>query len=704
MLSVKTELLAALAAELEQLSPGAGARAAFESPKVAAHGDFACTAAMQLAKPLKLNPRTLGEQLRTALEATPAFQRWVDAIEIAGPGFLNIRLKPAAKQEVVREVLAAGERFGFQSPRNERVLVEFVSANPTGPLHVGHGRQAAIGDAISNLFATQGWSVHREFYYNDAGVQIDTLTKSTQLRAKGFKPGDDCWPTDSDNPLAKNFYNGDYIADIAEAFKAKATVKADDREFTANGDVEDYDNIRQFAVAYLRNEQDKDLQAFNLHFDQYYLESSLYTSGRVEATVNKLVANGKTYEQDGALWLKSTDYGDDKDRVMRKGDGTYTYFVPDVAYHIAKWERGYSKVVNIQGTDHHGTIARVRAGLQAADVGIPQGYPDYVLHTMVRVVKGGEEVKISKRAGSYVTLRDLIEWTSKDAVRFFLLSRKPDTEYTFDVDLAVAQNNDNPVYYVQYAHARICSVLEQWIVEELGWPAIPTALEHAFKGLLLDIGKGLQQQSLKFHWQALREFSTLTANSDSHILQGSFSAKVEQISEMISRGRFDELQQVILAIDVAEWHVGKHAKKLLDALVLSKNDGSINHYAENLGSFIAQYLVRGDLIPKIFEKFGKPMLDGADLSCLTNPAALDLMLQLAKYPEMLTAAALGEAPHDVTFYLRDLASAYHSYYDAERILVDDEAVKKARLALVAATAQVLHNGLAVLGVSAPARM
>ena len=563
MLSVKTELLAALAAELEQLSPGAGARAAFESPKVAAHGDFACTAAMQLAKPLKLNPRALGEQLRTALEATPAFQRWVDAIEIAGPGFLNIRLKPAAKQEVVREVLAAGERFGFQSPRNERVLVEFVSANPTGPLHVGHGRQAAIGDAISNLFATQGWSVHREFYYNDAGVQIDTLTKSTQLRAKGFKPGDDCWPTDGDNPLAKNFYNGDYIADIAEAFKAKATVKADDREFTANGDVQDYDNIRQFAVAYLRNEQDKDLQAFNLHFDEYYLESSLYTSGRVEATVNKLVANGKTYEQDGALWLKSTDYGDDKDRVMRKGDGTYT--VPDVAYHIAKWERGFTKVVNIQGTDHHGTIARVRAGLQAADVGIPQGYPDYVLHTMVRVVKGGEEVKISKRAGSYVTLRDLIEWTSKDAVRFFLLSRKPDTEYTFDVDLAVQQNNDNPVYYVQYAHARICSVLTAWGGDVAG-------------------------------------------------------------------------------------------------------------------------------------------LAGADLGALDGPQAQALMLQLAKYPEMLTAATEGEAPHDVTFYLRDLAASYHSYYDAERILVDDEAVKRARLALVAATAQVLHNGLAVLGVSAPRRM
>ena len=565
MLLVKQELLATLANTLESFSPGAGAKAAFESPKVAAHGDFVSTAAMQLAKPLDRKPRELAEEVRAMLLATPSFGQWVQAVEIAGPGFLNIHLRTAAKQQVVREVLAAGDAYGRQPATGEKVLVEFVSANPTGPLHVGHGRQAALGDAICNLFTTQGWNVHREFYYNDAGVQIQTLTHSTQLRAKGFKPGDDCWPTDPENPASKAFYNGDYIQDIANDFLAKKTVKADDREFTASGDVEDVESIRQFAVAYLRNEQDKDLQAFNLRFDEYYLESSLYTSGRVEATVAKLVANGKTYEQDGALWLKSTDYGDDKDRVMRKQDGTFTYFVPDVAYHIAKWERGFTKVVNIQGTDHHGTIARVRAGLQAADVGIPKGYPDYVLHTMVRVVKGGEEVKISKRAGSYVTLRDLIEWTSKDAVRFFLLSRKPDTEYTFDVDLAVAQNNDNPVYYVQYAHARICSVLTAW---------------------------------------------------------------------------------------------------------------------------------GGDVAA----------LQGVDLSALDGTQAQALMLQLAKYPEMLTAAAADEAPHDVTFYLRDLAASYHSYYDAERILVDDETVKLARLALVAATAQVLHNGLAVLGVSAPRRM
>ncbi|UXC16814.1 arginine--tRNA ligase [Comamonas squillarum] len=569
MLQVKKDLLAVLAAELEKLSPGAGSRAAFETPKVAAHGDYAVTAAMQLAKPLKANPRALGEQLKAALEAAPAFAQWVDAVEIAGPGFLNLRLKPAAKQQVVQEVLAQGERFGMQPPRDEKIIVEFVSANPTGPLHVGHGRQAALGDAICNLYGSQGWSVHREFYYNDAGVQIDTLTKSTQLRAKGFKPGDDCWPTDSDNPLAKNFYNGDYIGDIAQAFLAKQTIEADDRAFTANGDVEDYDNIRNFAVAYLRNEQDKDLQAFNLKFDEYYLESSLYQNGHVDETVQRLIASGHTYEQDGALWLRTTDFGDDKDRVMRKSDGTYTYFLPDVAYHTQKFLRGYGKAVNIQGTDHHGTIARVRAGLQAVNVGIPQGYPDYVLHTMVRVVRGGEEVKISKRAGSYVTLRDLIEWTSKDAVRFFLLSRKPDTEYTFDVDLAVAQNNDNPVFYVQYAHARICSVLRGW--QEQG-------------------GAGL------------------------------------------------------------------------------------------------------------------PALSGIDLCALQGPQAQALMQMLAQYPEMLSNAAAGNAPHDVTFYLRDLASAYHSYYDAERILVDDEATKLARLALVAAVAQVLRNGLAVLGVSAPERM
>jgi arginyl-tRNA synthetase len=557
MLTVKQELRIELAAVLEELSPGSAAKAQFESPKLASHGDLASTAAMQLAKALKTSPRQLAETLRAGMLARPAFVRWVDGIDIAGPGFLNIRLKAQAKQEIVREVLAAGVHFGRREASGQRLLVEFVSANPTGPLHVGHGRQAALGDAICNLAASQGWDVYREFYYNDAGVQIATLAHSTQLRARGFAPGDTQWPEAA--------YNGEYIADIAADFLARKTVRSDDREYSASGDVDDLDSIRQFAVAYLRREQDLDLKAFAVRFDNYYLESSLYTSGRVEAAVQRLRQAGKTYEQDGALWLRSTEYGDDKDRVMRKGDGSYTYFVPDVAYHISKWERGFTRVVNIQGTDHHGTIARVRAGLQAAGVGIPQGYPDYVLHTMVRVVRGGEEVKISKRSGSYVTLRDLIEWTSKDAVRFFLLSRKPDTEYVFDVDLALAQNNDNPVYYVQYAHARISSVLAAW-------------------------------------------------GGD------------------------------------------------------------------------AQALAAVDRTP------------------LQSPQALALMLQLAKYPEMLSAAAQDFAPHDVSFYLRDLAACYHSYYDVERILVDDEPVRLARLALVAATAQVLRNGLAMLGVDAPQTM
>ena len=557
MIAVKEQLLAGLSAQLESRLAGSGAKAAFETPKSAAHGDLASNAAMQLAKPLKVNPRQLAESLRESLLLQPAYQQWVEAIEIAGPGFINFKLRPAARQQVLREVLAEADAYGNKPPLGQRVLVEFVSANPTGPLHVGHGRQAALGDAICHLLQTQGWEVSREFYYNDAGVQIQNLALSTQARARGFKPGDPQWP--------ESAYNGQYIADIAADYLARKTVSADDRQVTGVGNPDDLEAIREFAVAYLRHEQDLDLKAFEVRFDHFYLESSLYSSGRVEQAVQRLKDAGKTYESEGALWLRSTDYGDDKDRVMRKSDGTYTYFVPDVAYHLAKWERGFTRAVNIQGMDHHGTIARVRAGLQAAGLGVAPGYPDYVLHTMVRVMRGGQEVKISKRAGSYVTLRDLIDWTSKDAVRFFLLSRKPDTEYVFDIDLALAKNNENPVYYVQYAHARICSVLAAW---------------------------------------------------------------------------------------------GGNPADLRDA----------------------------------------------DLSGLDSPAAQALMLKLAHYPDVLTHAAQGFAPHDITFYLRELAAAYHSYYDAERILVDDPTLKLARLALVAATRQVLHNGLAVLGVSAPSKM
>ena len=560
MIQAQHELLEALGAAIADAAPGAQLAAAFESPKQAAHGDLACTAAMPLAKALKQNPREVAARLVEALNRQPAVQRWVQQIEIAGPGFINLRLAPAAKQAVVAEVLAGGARFGRQPAQPAKVLVEFVSANPTGPLHLGHARQAALGDAICNLFETQGWQVTREFYYNDAGVQIATLAASVQARLHGFKPGDAQWPAAA--------YNGDYIADIGADFIAKKTVTADDRAFTASGNPDDLDSIRQFAVAYLRHEQDLDLQAFGVRFDHYFLESSLYASGRVDAAVQRLVASGKTFEEGGALWLRSTDFGDDKDRVMRKSDGSYTYFVPDVAYHLNKHERGFAKAINIQGGDHHGTIARVRAGVQAAAANVPAGYPDYVLHKMVTVMKGGEEVKISKRAGSYVTLRDLIDWTSRDAVRFFLLSRKADTEFTFDVDLALQQNDENPVFYVQYAHARIGSVVQQFV----------------------------------------------------------------------ERG--------------------------------------------------------GDL----------GALADADFSVLTAPSELALMLKLAEFPAMLANASATLAPHDVAFYLRDVAGAFHSYYGAERFLVDDAALMRSRLALLVATRQVIRNALAVLGVSAPDRM
>jgi len=568
MIQAKLDLLQALGAALSEVAGAASLpvpQAAFESPKQAAHGDLAITAAMQLARGLRKSPRDVAASLVDALQRQPAVQRWVLGLDIAGPGFINLRLTPAARQAVVAEVMQAGDAYGIRPDNGQRVMVEFVSANPTGPLHVGHGRNAALGDSLASLLRTQGWEVLREFYYNDAGVQIANLGVSVQRRLQGFKPGDAGWPEQA--------YNGEYIADIAADFVARKTVRADDREFTASGDVDDLHGITQFAVAYLRHEQDLDLQAFGVHFDHYFLESSLYSSGRVEDTVQRLVASGKTFEEGGALWLRTTDYGDDKDRVMRKQDGSYTYFVPDVAYHLAKFERGYSKVINVQGTDHHGTVARVRAGLQALSetfsLGIPAGYPDYVLYKMISVMKDGQEVKMSKRAGTSVSVRDLIDWTSRDAVRFFLISRKADTEFVFDVDLALKANDENPVFYVQYAHARICSVLAQ--------------------------------------------------------------------------------------------------------------------YAQRLGA-------------------PGPELAGADLSGLTAPSEVALMRKLSDYPDMLTRAAADLAPHDLAFYLRDLAAAFHTYYAAERFLVDDPVLARARMALLAATAQVLRNALAVLGVSAPQSM
>ena len=540
-MDAKTYLTRLFQDALKQVAPEVpGSEIHFERPRDPTHGDLATNVAMRLARSLKRNPQQIADELLAFLR--PRFADQIESMEVAGAGFINIRLKQASKAQIVRQVLGAGAAFGrTKAGKAQKVQIEFVSANPTGPLHVGHGRQAALGDALAALLEARGHAVTREFYYNDAGAQIQNLALSVQARAKGIEPGGAGWPADG--------YAGEYIADIA-------------REISA---ADDLDAIRKRAVAYLRKEQDADLQAFGVKFDVYTLESSMYSEGKVEAAVKGLIASGKTYQKDGALWLRTTDYGDDKDRVVRKSDGGYTYFVPDVAYHVTKWQRGFTKVIDVQGTDHHSTVTRVRAGLQALGMGIPKGYPNYVLHSLVKVMRGGVEVKISKRAGSYVTVRDLIDWVGRDAVRFFLVSRKADTEFTFDVDLALAKSEENPVYYVQYAHARVCSVVQQWG----GDPA---------------------------------------------------------------------------------------------------------------------------------------SLGAADLAPLKSEKELQLAQRLSGFPEMLRDAAEELAPHAVAFYLRALAGEFHSYYNAERILVEDEALRVARLALCAAVRQTLANGLALLGVSAPEKM
>lgn len=425
-----------------------------------AHGDLATNLAMMLAKPAGKNPRELAQLLVEALPESSL----VNKVEIAGPGFINFYLSDESTSSLVRAVLEQKTTYGRSNVGDgKKVQVEFVSANPTGPLHIGHGRGAAVGDCLCRLLEATGWDVTREFYYNDAGQQINNLALSVQARCKGLTPDDASWPEDG--------YRGDYIIDLAESFMRGDTVSSEDQSFTGTKDAEDLEAIRHFAVAYLRNEQDLDLKAFGVDFDVYFLESSLYTEGKVEEAVQTLIDNGYTYEDGGALWLRTTDFGDDKDRVMRKTDGGYTYFVPDVAYHLNKWQRGFTKVINEQGADHHSTITRVRAGLQALKAGIPEGWPGYVLHQMVTVMRGGEEVKISKRAGSYVTLRDLIDEVGRDATRYFLAARKADGQLTFDIDLARSQSSDNPVYYIQYAHARVRSIFRK--LEEAGqqWDA-----------------------------------------------------------------------------------------------------------------------------------------------------------------------------------------------------------------------------------------
>ena len=517
-----------------------------ERPKNAEHGDFATNVALQLAQRVGKKPRDIAAAIVAAMPANAEVIR----TDIAGPGFINFTLSTASRFAVVPAILKGGTGFGRAKAGNERrIMVEFVSANPTGPLHVGHGRQAALGDAVATLLEWQGWRVTREFYYNDAGNQIANLALSVQVRIKQER-GETL-------EVPKDGYLGDYIREIAREYVAAHFGDAGGNNL---------EQIRQFSVDYLRREQDIDLHAFGVKFDSYFLESSLYSDGKVDEAVGLLARGGHSYENEGALWLRTTEFGDDKDRVMRKSDGTYTYFVPDVAYHLDKFRRGFEQVVNVQGADHHSTVTRVRAGLQALGIGIPKGYPDYVLHQMVTVMKSGTEVKISKRAGSYVTVRDLIDEVGRDGVRYFFLMRRVDSHLVFDIDLAKSQSDENPVYYVQYAHARLSSVLREW---------------------------------------------------------------------------------------------------------------------------------GGDLAT----------LARADLSLLASPHESALAQKLAEFPELLARAATEFAPHLLTFYLHDdVAGRLHTYYNAERFLVDDEPLKLARLALVAATRQVLANGLAVLGVSAPERM
>jgi len=431
-----------------------------ERPKTRAQGDFSTNAAMLLAKPARSNPRAIAQALVDAVPASDDIAR----VEIAGPGFINFHVAEGAWRRQLGEVLSQGDGYGRNRTGDGRHAgVEYVSANPTGPLHVGHGRAAVIGDCIARVLAANGWEVAREYYYNDAGAQINNLAISVQARAQGRTPEDAGWPEDG--------YRGDYIKDVARAYLDGATVEVEGHSVTGAGDADDLDAVRRFAVAWLRREQNDDLEAYGVGFDVYFLESSLYDDGKVEETVRELVAHGHTYEEGGALWLRTTDFGDDKDRVMRKSDGTYTYFVPDVAYHLSKWQRGYERAITELGADHHGSLARVRAGLQALDAGIPQGWPEYVLHQMVTVMRGGEEVKLSKRAGSYLTLRDLIDEAGRDATRWFLIARKPDSQLTFDIDLARSQSLDNPVYYVQVSHARMCGLMRQLAERGLSYDA-----------------------------------------------------------------------------------------------------------------------------------------------------------------------------------------------------------------------------------------
>ena len=448
---MKTQLASIISLALDQiLDDSSIIDIHIERPKTLEHGDYSTNIALQLTKILKKNPREIAQLIIEKIGLDPS----IDRLEIAGPGFINFYLSAAGKSSIIKNIFTQSINYGHnEAGKNQKLQVEFVSANPTGPLHIGHGRGAAIGDSLARIMQANGWDVTREFYYNDAGQQINNLALSVQSRIKGIEPDDTNFPEDG--------YRGEYILEIADAYSNCKTVEVDGQIVKSNGNPDDVENIKKFSVAFLRKEQNIDLDAFQTTFDVFTLESTFYQNKDVEKVLDLLEKNGFSYKKDDATWLKTTTFGDDKDRVMIKTDGSYTYFVPDVAYHLNKWERGFVRVINEQGADHHSTITRVRAGLQGLNLSIPKNWPEYVLHQMVTVTKNNQEVKISKRAGSYVTLRDLIDEVGSDATRYFLLARKPDSQLIFDIDLAKSQTNDNPVYYIQYAHARICAVLNQ---------------------------------------------------------------------------------------------------------------------------------------------------------------------------------------------------------------------------------------------------
>ncbi|HEX5803248.1 MAG TPA: arginine--tRNA ligase [Azospira sp.] len=586
---LRTHIAALLKTALASVAPDAAdTTIVLDRPKQASHGDFASNLALQIAKPMKRAPRDVAQLLLSELPASP----WLEKAEIAGPGFINFTLKPAAKLKVVGDALAAGADFGRATAGGRRkIQIEFVSANPTGPLHVGHGRGAAYGASLSSLLAFAGWDVTREYYVNDAGRQMDILGLSTWLRYLELH-GEAV-------PFPPNAYQGDYVRDMAKQMqlahgdkyvrKAADVLKgtpglpeagrADDeaknrRELhldalIANAKTllgEDWAYVHNHALTEQLADCRDDLEEFGVHFEVWFSEKALYDTGLVARCVERMEKAGHIYLQDGAKWFRSTAFGDEKDRVVQRENGLFTYFASDIAYHLNKFERGFDKVINIWGADHHGYIPRVTGALQALELDAAKLHVALVQFAVL--YRNGQKASMSTRSGEFVTLRDLRREVGNDACRFFYVLRKSDQHLDFDLDLAKSQSNENPVYYIQYAHARICSVLNTWT--EAGG-------------------------------------------------------------------------------DEAE-------------------------------------------------------LAKADLGRLDNPRELAIAAKLAEFPEIIAAAANDLAPHAVAFYLKDLAADFHSWYNAERMLVDDAALKDARVALAAAVRQTIRNGMAILGVSCPSSM